>query len=487
MPKNKILVVDDETDVAKMVCARLNKAGYDAASAGNGPIALEYVKKTLPDLIILDIMMPGMNGYEVAEHLHKNPKAALIPIIMLTAKTSTADKVKALQMGIDDYITKPYDADELVARIEAVLRRSKKQPPEAVLNETDQQRINFLRAMIKDKVSELIPEYNMASLNGYAYPYAAGFFETHDGSELGHLTFVAEKGCLEQRFFDKIMTCPYCRHHDINVRETCPSNHSADISIVEMIHHFRCGYVGTEDEFKQGLHYVCPKCNEEARQIGIDYDKPGQSYICNETGEKFTDPEIYCQCRNCKKIFEGNDALWQVIFAYILTERGKEIAKNGRFTELNLEQVLIDKEVDLYNLRYFRKCLDDEMARAEKFKRPFSLVLVDIRNFDKLIGTRGSAKGSRILSDIASILKTDLWAVNTPARYDKNAFIVLLPETEKKGAEKMANLVQEKIKAMKEGSLDIYTTVVSYPEDSETKDGLLELLVKAQGQGEALK
>ena len=97
MPKANILVVDDEIDVAKVVSSRLEKAGFGVSAASNGKNALEAVKKSLPDLILLDIMMPGMDGYEVADKLRKDSRTSLVPIIMLTAKAATQDKIKALK------------------------------------------------------------------------------------------------------------------------------------------------------------------------------------------------------------------------------------------------------------------------------------------------------------------------------------------------------------------------------------------------------
>jgi len=481
MSKSNILLVDDDADVRKVVGARLEKAGFGVSAASNGRGALELVKESLPDLILLDIMMPDLDGYEVAERLRKDRKASLIPIIMLTAKASTDDKIKALKMGIEDYVTKPYDANELIARVEAVLRRAKKGPIRSAvpLSADEQKRIKLLEKMIDEKITKLVPEYNMISFNGCGWTYAAQFFAIKDGSEINHITFIAEKGCFDREFFDKVLLCPHCGHHDINIRETCPSNHSANISVAEMIHHFRCGYVGTVTEFQQGIRYVCPKCGAELRQVGIDYDKPGQSYICRDTKEKFTEPDVWCQCRNCSKQFEIDDAVREDIFTYVLNERGKQTAESGRFSEVNLETAIIDEDVDLYNLRYFKKQFSDEMERAKKFKRAFSLIAVNIPNFDSLVGEIGVTRLRSVLKNIASILKENIWEVDTPARYDKNAFITLLPEADKKKAKALADRLGKKIADLTKENLRIRIGTASYPEDADTEDALIEKLLKS--------
>ena len=120
-----ILVVDDDPDIARFVEVNLRSAGYDVAVAGDGEEALEKAGDLRPDLVLLDVMMPRIDGFEVAQRLRKNPQTANTSIIMLTAKALSADKVTGLQSGADDYIIKPFDPIELLARVKGTLRRAK--------------------------------------------------------------------------------------------------------------------------------------------------------------------------------------------------------------------------------------------------------------------------------------------------------------------------------------------------------------------------
>ncbi len=124
MPET-ILVVDDDPDIARFVEVNLRSAGYDVAVAGDGEEALEKASELRPDLVLLDVMMPRIDGFEVAQRLRKNPQTANTSIIMLTAKALSADKVTGLQSGADDYIIKPFDPIELLARVKGTLRRAK--------------------------------------------------------------------------------------------------------------------------------------------------------------------------------------------------------------------------------------------------------------------------------------------------------------------------------------------------------------------------
>jgi len=126
--KIRVLVVEDEEDIVEMISYNLQKEGYRTLAAFNGEEAINKANKERPDLIILDLMLPGIDGLEVCKLLRQQKRTAQTPIIMLTAKSQDADKVIGLELGADDYITKPFSPRELTARIKAVLRRYKITP-----------------------------------------------------------------------------------------------------------------------------------------------------------------------------------------------------------------------------------------------------------------------------------------------------------------------------------------------------------------------
>ena len=121
---SKILIVDDEKNIAELIRLYLEKEGYKTVCAYDGNEALSLFNQHNPSMVILDIMLPGMDGWQVCKEIRKNSET---PIIMLTAKSDTFDKVLGLELGADDYITKPFEAKELLARVKAVLRRSESQ------------------------------------------------------------------------------------------------------------------------------------------------------------------------------------------------------------------------------------------------------------------------------------------------------------------------------------------------------------------------
>ena len=123
MGKEKILIVEDEKDIVEMIEYNLKKEGYTISSVLNGEQAISLAKKERPDLIILDLMLPDIDGFEICRRLKNNEITVQIPIIMLTAKSREADKVAGLELGADDYLTKPFSPRELIARIRTILRR----------------------------------------------------------------------------------------------------------------------------------------------------------------------------------------------------------------------------------------------------------------------------------------------------------------------------------------------------------------------------
>ncbi|MCY6484024.1 response regulator transcription factor [Clostridium aestuarii] len=133
MAEEKILVVDDEEHIQELIKFNLNKNGYKTVCAGDGLEALNLARKEMPQLILLDVMLPGMDGYDVCKEVRRDSSISNIPIIMITAKGEELDKILGLELGADDYITKPFSIRELIARVKAILRRTKTEYMDNVL------------------------------------------------------------------------------------------------------------------------------------------------------------------------------------------------------------------------------------------------------------------------------------------------------------------------------------------------------------------
>jgi two-component system alkaline phosphatase synthesis response regulator PhoP len=128
-PPTRVLVAEDEPDVAELIRYTLAREGFEVVIAANGAEALRQARESRPDLVLLDLMLPQVNGWELCRRLKQDPATRALPVIMLTARAEEADKVLGFELGADDYVTKPFSTRELIARVRAVVRRSR--PPES--------------------------------------------------------------------------------------------------------------------------------------------------------------------------------------------------------------------------------------------------------------------------------------------------------------------------------------------------------------------
>ena len=149
----KILIVDDDENICELLRLYLEKDGFHTVVASDGEMAVEYASKYSPDLILLDIMLPGLDGWQVCREIRKTSDT---PIIMLTAKGETFDKILGLELGADDYVSKPFDTKEVIARIKAVLRRS-----------SDNDKQNQVKEVRYDKLRINLTNYELV-VNGVA-------------------------------------------------------------------------------------------------------------------------------------------------------------------------------------------------------------------------------------------------------------------------------------------------------------------------------
>ncbi len=162
-----IAVVDDEEDIVDLITHHLEKEKFKIEPFYDGESILEYVKKNKLDLIILDLMLPGIDGLEVCKFLKKDEQTSSIPIIMLTAKSTEADKIVGLELGADDYITKPFSPRELVARVKTVLRRLESKQQQAKVIDVDGLMVDLSKYLVtinQKKINLTTTEFKLLSV-----------------------------------------------------------------------------------------------------------------------------------------------------------------------------------------------------------------------------------------------------------------------------------------------------------------------------------
>lgn len=168
MAEGKVLVVDDEEHIVELLKFNLENTGYKVITANNGNDAVTLAKENKPDLVLLDLMIPGMDGFDVCKEIKRNADIRKTAIIMLTAKGEEFDKILGLELGADDYITKPFSIRELLARVKAVLRRSANVKAEEInVFESGHLNVNFERHEVKvngEKVDMTLKEFELLEI-----------------------------------------------------------------------------------------------------------------------------------------------------------------------------------------------------------------------------------------------------------------------------------------------------------------------------------
>ena len=137
MNKQSILLVEDDEDILQLLAFNFESAGFDVHTAEDGTLGLAKARRHKPDLVVLDLMLPGMNGFDVCKELKRDPETMDIPVIMLTARSEEVDRIVGLELGADDYVVKPFSFRELLLRVRAVLRRAARAAPERTRIERD--------------------------------------------------------------------------------------------------------------------------------------------------------------------------------------------------------------------------------------------------------------------------------------------------------------------------------------------------------------
>ncbi|MFO7679327.1 MAG: response regulator transcription factor, partial [Chloroflexota bacterium] len=162
MRTQRILVVDDDKDVVRLMRAYLEQAGYEVLVAYDGETAVHNLRREKPDLVLLDLMLPGINGWEITRLMRADPNLAAIPIIMLTARVDDIDKIVGLELGADDYVTKPYNPREVVARVKARLRSLDNAPPQVLRVGELEMDVGRREVKVNGRFVELTPsEFNL--------------------------------------------------------------------------------------------------------------------------------------------------------------------------------------------------------------------------------------------------------------------------------------------------------------------------------------
>lgn len=448
MPKLKILVVENDPDQAALLHEHLGNEDYEVKLVERGADALDAAKVFRPHLIVLDIDLPDVDGFGVAEILRSDSETTLIPSLFLTGtKRGNADIERGFALGAFDFILKPYDPADLLNRVKAVISRTRTlQAALPAINTVDLEKIELLKRLAEIPDKELAPVPDINSSFGYSYPEAQNIFDASAAETDQHLVDLALKGCLERKFHTNIHLCPFCNAYNLNYIQVCPDCKNPDVTMTELIHHFKCAYVGPKQEFQRGMQLICPRCEGALRHIGVDYEKPSESYVCNACAVVFPEAEVNCFCLNCRRQFKSAEAILRSVYRYRITQRGKMAAATGNLYEITVDQAFIDAGLEILNFKYFYTRFQEELNRFKRYDRPLTLMMVGIHYFDDYLKLKGPKEATKLLRNVTQCLKEAIRDTDFLARFDESTFVILLPETPLQQVRSLADRLREQIR-----------------------------------------
>jgi GGDEF domain-containing protein len=329
------------------------------------------------------------------------------------------------------------------------------------LDNTDREQISedeilsFFNAMVEDG-GVIDPESDLSSPLGYGYPTVEEFFDLSSQSAVNLLEDLARQNFLERSLEDRIHVCPECEWYTLNFQEVCPTCHDIDIDIQEVIHHFSCAYVGAWTEFREGSDLVCPKCDEQLRNIGMDYEKPSETYVCNACENVFTESDVQARCLRDGTLTPVEDLSLSSVYTYRLTDMVERALEQGRLYGLDVDSLLFEGDTRMVRREFFLFELDREITRARRYDTELSLVMFWFDALE-LISTGSRTPDDQSLQEelLDSAVET-LRDLDLVCSLERGLGVLLLPETGTEGAGVAARRVKSK--------LEDHTLVRQHPE-----------------------
>jgi len=394
----RILVVDDIPANVKLLEVRLLAEYFEVLTASNGADAIEICETGKIDVVLLDIMMPGMDGFEVCRRLKLDPATAHIPVVMVTALDQVADRIRGLEAGADDFLTKPVNDLQLMTRVKSLVRL-KTLTDELRLRASTTRNIGIEEMLSRKQVDADHPKIllvdekpasveHLTNMLGSTFAIDAvadphkGFFDAAEGD---HDCVVVATGFGD---FDPLRLCSQLRSLD----------RTRFLPIVLIVNE------GEEDRILRGL------------ELGI------------------------------------NDYLVRPVEQQELTARLKTQARRKRYNDQlrasvteTMEMAVIDGLTGLHNRRYLDSHLQTLFDRSVARRRPLSVMMTDIDHFKAVNDTWGHDGGDRVLREFAGRLRKNVRGIDLACRYGGEEFAVVMPDTEPHIAEKVAERIRAEI------------------------------------------
>ena len=427
-----ILVVDDDPINVKFLKALLT-GEYNVTTAANGVQAIDIIQQKMPDLILLDIMMPELDGFSVTRKLKSDPETQNIPIILITALSSESDKIKGIEAGADEFLNKPVNQTELKARVKSLLKlRVYQEQLSGRINSGEKAISTLHHAETKDDISNLptilLVEDNRKDLNIlniYLENQPYRLMTVQNGKE-------AVSKCQNQKVDLIVLDLILPGLDGFDVCRTLKKNESTrNIQIL----------------------MVSSKTDLESKLKGIELG--ADEFLIKPVNRE----ELIVRIRS---LIQKKTYMDHLI---------------NRFEEA-LQAAITDKLTGLYNHSYLKHFMEHEVSRCDRQKHPMAFIMIDIDDFKQYNDTYGHPAGDDLLRHFGGVIKNTVREVDFAARYGGEEFAVVLPYTGHRNARKAAERILENIR--KKSSPDILVNKTAsmgfacYPDDGHTVADIIQ-------------
>ena len=252
---------------------------------------------------------------------------------------------------------------------------SDRQFTETLLSDTlDPKEIAFYQQIV-DTGGLITPAVDVRAAIGFSYPSVGEMLGYGPDHDLDYLRFRERQNLLAARFHDRVNLCPDCQHVTVNFREVCPQCNSSEIGFESVIHHFRCAFVGREEQFRQGVGLVCPKCQQTLRSLGKDYEKPTDLHHCMRCESLFSEPEVHGLCLRCRKRFPQQERVIYDVVEFRVTAAVVP-ALRGQKWVMGYPPSVADELPNVVSEEFLLVMLELEIRRAVRHSRPLSAVCI---------------------------------------------------------------------------------------------------------------
>ncbi len=394
----RVLVVDDILSNVKLLEAKLSAEYFEVITALNGLECLARMEEAVPDIVLLDVMMPDMDGFEVCRRIKSNPKTAHVPVVMVTALDQPSDRVAGLQAGADDFLTKPVDDAALFARVRSLVRL-KMMTDELRMRESTGQGMGLVdpaetltengqsgRILVIEDRAESVAWFSSALTPAHNVSSADTFEEALVRVKGGDFDLIVVS--LGMRSFDGLRLCSQLR--------SLPEGRHVPILVV----------VSDGDRRKLA----------QALEMGVN------DYLTRPVDKNELVARVRTQLRK------------------------KRYADRLRHNvQLSLEMAITDQLTGLHNRRYMSRHLDTLLANAKKNARPLTFVIMDIDFFKHVNDTHGHDIGDEVLKEFASRISANVRGIDLACRYGGEEFVVVMPDTDMSFAYNIAERLRQSI------------------------------------------